>query len=103
MAIAEEQLVGRSLKPLEQAQLRLGGASVLVACIALYTRQALTHELSVDPTLLMPRYRLVRNVKRHIKSPGHPANVRPNLVEAVEAILIVLVIPYRHDTFVRYA
>ena len=86
-AIAEEQLAGPSHKPLAQAPL-LGGANVLVARIARYIRQVLTHGLSVDPTLLMPRHRpvlLVPNVKKPIKW-----HVRIHLV--VLAVLIVLVL-----------
>jgi hypothetical protein len=90
-AIVEEQLAGLSHKPLEQAPLRLGGANVLVVRIARYTRQALTHGLSVDPTLLMPRHHpvlLVPNVKKRIK-----LHVRINLVGV--AVLIVLVLHER--------
>ena len=87
--IVEEQLAGLSHKPLEQDPLQLGGANVLVARIARYTRQALTHGLSVDLTLLMPRHRpVLHNAKRHIRLPGHPTNVRITLV--VLAVLTVL-------------
>ena len=113
VAIVEEQLAGLSHKPLEQAPLRLGGANVLVARIARYTRQALTHGLSVDLTLLMPRHRpVLHNVKRHIRLPEHPTNVRLNLVvlavltvlalhERIRIIIIIIVTDVRTKTVLR--
>ena len=112
-AIVEEQLAGFSLKPLEQAPLLLGEANVLVARIARYTTQALTHGLSVDLTLLMSRHRpVLHNTKRHIRLPGHPTNVRLNLVvlavltvlalhERIRIIIIIIVTDVRIKTILR--
>ena len=105
----EEQLAGLSHKQLEQAPPRLGEANVLVARIVRYTKQALTHGLSVDLTLLMPRHRpVLHNAKRHIRLPGHPTNVRINLVVvavltvlAIQIIIIIIVHDVRTETVLR--